>query len=164
MAVLDPILHLENSRPNLLPIGCCGVTSPVCPLNRNLLVILIKQLLWKLSLHLFCHPITCINILLFFNPPSLEWTNIICTYGHSVENDILDQRASGEIFINIYQLFLEQAIHGVSSLLHFFTRIDQFLLSSCIAFTTQHVSLRLAWVLQHIPEVSPIPVLIFSVL
>ncbi|KAJ6669365.1 hypothetical protein lerEdw1_008174 [Lerista edwardsae] len=48
---------------------------------------------------------------------------------------------------------LLKAIHGFSSLLYFFTRMDQFLLSSCIAFTTQHVSLRLAWVLQHIPEV-----------
>ncbi|XP_053167231.1 putative glycerol kinase 5 isoform X1 [Hemicordylus capensis] len=49
--------------------------------------------------------------------------------------------------------FLLKAMHGVSSLLHFFTRINLFLIASLLTFTTQHVSLRLAWVLQHISEV-----------
>ncbi|XP_061492900.1 putative glycerol kinase 5 isoform X2 [Rhineura floridana] len=48
---------------------------------------------------------------------------------------------------------LLKAVHGGTSLLHFFTRIDRFLLASYLNFTTQHVSLRLAWVLQHIYEV-----------
>ncbi|XP_048361966.1 putative glycerol kinase 5 isoform X2 [Sphaerodactylus townsendi] len=46
-----------------------------------------------------------------------------------------------------------KAVHGVSSVLHFFTRIELFLLTSTLAFTTQHISLRLAWVLQNMPEV-----------
>ncbi|XP_025028835.1 putative glycerol kinase 5 isoform X2 [Python bivittatus] len=49
--------------------------------------------------------------------------------------------------------FLMKAVHGISSLLHFFTRIDKLLLSRSFSFTTQHVSLRLAWVLQHLSEV-----------
>ncbi|XP_077204890.1 glycerol kinase 5 [Paroedura picta] len=49
--------------------------------------------------------------------------------------------------------FLMKAVHGFSSLLHFFTRIELFSVASTLTFTTQHISLRLAWVLQHIPEV-----------
>ncbi|KAL8187824.1 UNVERIFIED_CONTAM: putative glycerol kinase 5, partial [Gekko kuhli] len=49
--------------------------------------------------------------------------------------------------------FLMKAVHGFSSLLHFFTRIELFLMASRLTFTTQHISLRLSWVLQHISEV-----------
>ncbi|XP_015268957.1 PREDICTED: putative glycerol kinase 5 [Gekko japonicus] len=49
--------------------------------------------------------------------------------------------------------FLMKAVHGFSSLLHFFTRIELFLIASRLTFTTQHIPLRLAWVLQHMPEV-----------
>ncbi|KAG8445514.1 hypothetical protein GDO86_010325 [Hymenochirus boettgeri] len=48
---------------------------------------------------------------------------------------------------------LLKAIHGSSKVLHFFTRRKRFLAASLIKFTTQHVSLRLVWVLQNIPEV-----------
>ncbi|XP_053246145.1 putative glycerol kinase 5 [Podarcis raffonei] len=46
-----------------------------------------------------------------------------------------------------------KAVHAVCSFFHFFTRSDRFLLASCQTFTTQHVSLRLAWILQHLQEV-----------
>ncbi|XP_075057709.1 glycerol kinase 5 [Mixophyes fleayi] len=48
---------------------------------------------------------------------------------------------------------LLKAVHGSCKLLHFFTRRKRFLAASLINFTTQHVSLRLAWVLQNMPEV-----------
>ncbi|XP_062988231.1 putative glycerol kinase 5 [Elgaria multicarinata webbii] len=48
---------------------------------------------------------------------------------------------------------LMKAMHGICSMLHFFTRNGLFLLASYHNFTTQHISLRLAWVLQHISEV-----------
>nr|XP_056706378.1 putative glycerol kinase 5 [Euleptes europaea] len=49
--------------------------------------------------------------------------------------------------------FLMKAVHGISSLLHFFTRIELLLIASTLTFTTQHIPLRLAWVLQNMPEV-----------
>ncbi|KAG9494483.1 hypothetical protein GDO78_002022 [Eleutherodactylus coqui] len=49
---------------------------------------------------------------------------------------------------------LLKAIHGSCKFLHFFTRRKRFLAASLINFTTQHVSMRLAWVLQNIPEVA----------
>ncbi|XP_063771646.1 putative glycerol kinase 5 isoform X2 [Pseudophryne corroboree] len=48
---------------------------------------------------------------------------------------------------------LLKAVHGSCRLMHFLTRRKRFLAASLISFTTQHVSLRLAWVLQNIPEV-----------
>ncbi|KAE8604798.1 hypothetical protein XENTR_v10014833 [Xenopus tropicalis] len=48
---------------------------------------------------------------------------------------------------------LLKAVHGVCTALHFFTRRKRFLAASLINFTTQHVSLRLVWVLQNIPQV-----------
>ncbi|XP_053565792.1 putative glycerol kinase 5 isoform X2 [Bombina bombina] len=48
---------------------------------------------------------------------------------------------------------LLKAVHGSCKLLHFFTRTKRFLAASLINFTTQHVSLRLVWVLLNIPEV-----------
>nr|XP_033814049.1 putative glycerol kinase 5 isoform X2 [Geotrypetes seraphini] len=49
--------------------------------------------------------------------------------------------------------FLLKAIHGSCKVLHFFTRRNQFLVASLITFTEQHVSMRLAWVLQNMSEV-----------
>uniref|UniRef100_A0A8C5MW93 Glycerol kinase 5 n=1 Tax=Leptobrachium leishanense TaxID=445787 RepID=A0A8C5MW93_9ANUR len=49
--------------------------------------------------------------------------------------------------------FTLKAVHGSCKCLHFFTRQKRFLAASLINFTTQHVSLRLAWVLQNMPEV-----------
>ncbi|CAH2246502.1 glycerol kinase 5 [Pelobates cultripes] len=46
-----------------------------------------------------------------------------------------------------------KAVHGSCRCLHFFTRRKRFLAASLINFTTQHVSLRLAWILQNMPEV-----------
>uniref|UniRef100_A0ABM5G393 Glycerol kinase 5 isoform X2 n=1 Tax=Pogona vitticeps TaxID=103695 RepID=A0ABM5G393_9SAUR len=63
-----------------------------------------------------------------------------------------DVRA-GELTKSWNRSLLMKAVRGLSSLLHFFTRIDLFLLVSHLTFTTQHISLRLAWVLQHISEV-----------
>ncbi|XP_053316540.1 putative glycerol kinase 5 [Spea bombifrons] len=48
---------------------------------------------------------------------------------------------------------LLKTVHGSCKCLHFFTRRKRFLAASLINFTTQHVSLRLAWVLQNMPEV-----------
>ncbi|XP_072111136.1 glycerol kinase 5 [Mobula birostris] len=45
------------------------------------------------------------------------------------------------------------SIHGCSALLHFLSRQKRFLAASVIQFSTQHVSLRLAWVLQNIKQV-----------
>ncbi|XP_037381749.1 putative glycerol kinase 5 isoform X1 [Talpa occidentalis] len=44
-------------------------------------------------------------------------------------------------------------IHSSSRLLHFFTRSKRFLAASLFTFTTQHVSLRLAWIVQNLTEV-----------
>ncbi|KAM8953753.1 glycerol kinase 5 [Pelodytes ibericus] len=48
---------------------------------------------------------------------------------------------------------LLKAVHGSCRCLYFFTRRKRFLAASLINFTTQHVSLRLAWVFQNMPEV-----------
>ncbi|XP_042314581.1 putative glycerol kinase 5 isoform X3 [Sceloporus undulatus] len=63
-----------------------------------------------------------------------------------------DVRA-GELTKSWNRSLLMKTVRGISSLLHFFTRSSLFLLASCLSFTTQHISLRLAWVLQHIAEV-----------
>ncbi|XP_060623775.2 putative glycerol kinase 5 isoform X1 [Anolis sagrei] len=63
-----------------------------------------------------------------------------------------DVRA-GELTKSWNRSFLMKTVRGISSLLHFFTRSNQFLLASYLSFTTQHISLRLAWILQHITEV-----------
>uniref|UniRef100_UPI00398F0C12 glycerol kinase 5 isoform X2 n=1 Tax=Pristiophorus japonicus TaxID=55135 RepID=UPI00398F0C12 len=44
-------------------------------------------------------------------------------------------------------------VHRSSGLLHFLTRQKRFLAASVIHFSTQHVSIRLAWVLQNIKRV-----------
>ncbi|XP_042195211.1 putative glycerol kinase 5 isoform X2 [Callorhinchus milii] len=49
--------------------------------------------------------------------------------------------------------FLLQTIHMSSRMLHFLTRQKRFLAASVINFSTQHVSLRLAWVLQNLQQV-----------
>lgn len=46
-----------------------------------------------------------------------------------------------------------KVIRAISTVLHFLTRNDRYLAASCLTFTTHHVSLRLSWVLQNIPEV-----------
>ncbi|KAH1165663.1 hypothetical protein KIL84_023222 [Mauremys mutica] len=46
-----------------------------------------------------------------------------------------------------------KVIHVISTMLHFLTRSDQYVIASSLTFTTQHVSLRLSWVLQNITEV-----------
>ncbi|XP_059544272.1 putative glycerol kinase 5 isoform X8 [Myotis daubentonii] len=45
-------------------------------------------------------------------------------------------------------------IHSSCRMLHFFTRSKRFLAASLFTFTTQHVSLRLAWILQNLVEVA----------
>lgn len=45
-----------------------------------------------------------------------------------------------------------KAIHGVMKTLHFLTRQKRFLAASLVVFTTQHVSMRLAWALRYIPQ------------
>lgn len=47
-----------------------------------------------------------------------------------------------------------QTVHGVLKTLHFFTRQKRFLAASLVVFTTQHVSLRLVWALNNIPQVN----------
>ncbi|XP_045440095.1 putative glycerol kinase 5 isoform X6 [Pipistrellus kuhlii] len=49
--------------------------------------------------------------------------------------------------------YVEQLIHSSCRMLHFFTRSKRFLAASLFTFTTQHVSLRLAWILQNLVEV-----------
>ncbi|XP_039345211.1 putative glycerol kinase 5 isoform X2 [Mauremys reevesii] len=46
-----------------------------------------------------------------------------------------------------------KVIHVISTMLHFLTRSDQYVIASSLTFTTHHVSLRLSWVLQNITEV-----------
>ncbi|XP_076837757.1 glycerol kinase 5 isoform X1 [Brachyhypopomus gauderio] len=46
-----------------------------------------------------------------------------------------------------------KSIHGVMKVLHFLTRQKRFLAASLVVFTTQHVSLRLAWALRNIPQI-----------
>ncbi|XP_051553087.1 putative glycerol kinase 5 isoform X1 [Myxocyprinus asiaticus] len=43
-------------------------------------------------------------------------------------------------------------VHGVLKMLHFITRQKRFLAASLVVFTTQHVSLRLVWALNNIPQ------------
>ncbi|XP_060762539.1 putative glycerol kinase 5 isoform X2 [Neoarius graeffei] len=45
-----------------------------------------------------------------------------------------------------------KAVHGVMKMLHFLSRQKRFLAASLVVFTPQHVSMRLAWALQHIPQ------------
>lgn len=45
-----------------------------------------------------------------------------------------------------------KAVHGVMKMLHFLSRRKRFLAASLVVFTPQHVSMRLAWALQHIPQ------------
>ncbi|XP_006895176.1 PREDICTED: putative glycerol kinase 5-like [Elephantulus edwardii] len=49
--------------------------------------------------------------------------------------------------------FIVKLIHSSCRLLHFFTRSKRLLGASLFTFTTQHVSVRLAWVLQNLVEV-----------
>ncbi|XP_059777870.1 putative glycerol kinase 5 isoform X1 [Balaenoptera ricei] len=48
---------------------------------------------------------------------------------------------------------LMKLIHSSCRVLHFVTRSKRFLAASLFTFTTQHVSLRLAWILQNLTEV-----------
>ncbi|XP_038606802.1 putative glycerol kinase 5 isoform X2 [Tachyglossus aculeatus] len=63
-----------------------------------------------------------------------------------------DLRAS-ELVKSWNNSFLMKAIHSFSKVLHFFIRSKRLLGASLLTFTTQHVSLRLAWVLQNLVEV-----------
>ncbi|KAM4770687.1 glycerol kinase 5 [Rhinophrynus dorsalis] len=63
-----------------------------------------------------------------------------------------DLRAA-ELVTSWNKSLLLKAVHGSCKVLHFFTRRKRFLAASLINFTTQHVSLRLVWVLQNMPEV-----------
>uniref|UniRef100_A0A673GDJ5 Glycerol kinase 5 n=1 Tax=Sinocyclocheilus rhinocerous TaxID=307959 RepID=A0A673GDJ5_9TELE len=45
-----------------------------------------------------------------------------------------------------------KTVHGVMKMLHFLTRQKRFLAASLVVFTTQHVSLRLVWALNNIPQ------------
>uniref|UniRef100_A0AAY4AC82 Glycerol kinase 5 n=1 Tax=Denticeps clupeoides TaxID=299321 RepID=A0AAY4AC82_9TELE len=49
--------------------------------------------------------------------------------------------------------FTMGAVHSVMKLLHFLTRQKRFLAASLVVFSTQHVSLRLAWMLHNCPQV-----------
>ncbi|XP_039616292.1 putative glycerol kinase 5 [Polypterus senegalus] len=49
--------------------------------------------------------------------------------------------------------YLMKVIHGCGKMLHFLTRQKRFLAASIIKFSTQHVTFRLAWVLQNIKQV-----------
>ncbi|XP_064197644.1 putative glycerol kinase 5 [Anguilla rostrata] len=46
-----------------------------------------------------------------------------------------------------------KAVHGVAKVLHVLTRQKRFHAASLVVFSTQHVTLRLAWVLQHCAQV-----------
>ncbi|XP_030431744.1 putative glycerol kinase 5 isoform X1 [Gopherus evgoodei] len=46
-----------------------------------------------------------------------------------------------------------KVIHVISTMLHFLTWSDRYVIASSLTFTTHHVSLRLSWVLQNITEV-----------
>uniref|UniRef100_A0AAY4AC77 Glycerol kinase 5 n=1 Tax=Denticeps clupeoides TaxID=299321 RepID=A0AAY4AC77_9TELE len=50
--------------------------------------------------------------------------------------------------------FTMGAVHSVMKLLHFLTRQKRFLAASLVVFSTQHVSLRLAWMLHNCPQVA----------
>ncbi|XP_069474377.1 glycerol kinase 5 isoform X2 [Ambystoma mexicanum] len=74
--------------------------------------------------------------------------------GHPFHNFISWQDLRASELVNSWNnSILLKAVHGSSKMLHFFTRRNRFLAASLITFTTQHVSLRLVWVLQNIPEV-----------
>ncbi|XDV27077.1 hypothetical protein PO909_030670 [Leuciscus waleckii] len=45
-----------------------------------------------------------------------------------------------------------KTVHGVMKMLHYLTRQKRFLAASLVVFTTQHVSLRLVWALNNIPQ------------
>ncbi|XP_006637880.1 glycerol kinase 5 [Lepisosteus oculatus] len=50
------------------------------------------------------------------------------------------------------QSYVMKAVHWVTKMLHFLTRQKRFLAASLVVFSTQHVTFRLAWVLQNIKE------------
>lgn len=55
--------------------------------------------------------------------------------------------------VTLFLCLCWQSIHGVMKVLHFLTRQKRFLAASLVVFSTQHVSLRLAWMLANCPEV-----------
>ncbi|XP_043348818.1 putative glycerol kinase 5 isoform X5 [Dermochelys coriacea] len=63
-----------------------------------------------------------------------------------------DQRAA-ELVNSWNRGLILKAIHIISTILYFLTRSDRYLAASSLTFTTQHVSLRLSWILQNITEV-----------
>nr|XP_048720533.1 putative glycerol kinase 5 isoform X5 [Caretta caretta] len=62
-----------------------------------------------------------------------------------------DQRAA-ELVNSWNRGVILKAIHVISTILYFLTRSDRYLTASSLTFTTQHVSLRLSWILQNITE------------
>ncbi|XP_048096893.1 putative glycerol kinase 5 isoform X2 [Alosa alosa] len=75
--------------------------------------------------------------------------------GHPFHNFISwqDLRAA-ELVKSWNQSCTMKSIHGVMKVLHFFTRQKRFLAASLVVFSTQHISLRLAWMLSNCPELS----------
>ncbi|XP_006002852.1 putative glycerol kinase 5 isoform X1 [Latimeria chalumnae] len=63
-----------------------------------------------------------------------------------------DRRAADLVKAWNYSFTLK-VLHGSSKVLYFLTRASRFLSGSVITFSTQHVSLRLAWVLQNMKNV-----------
>ncbi|KAM7161349.1 glycerol kinase 5 isoform 3-T3 [Macrochelys suwanniensis] len=63
-----------------------------------------------------------------------------------------DQRAA-ELVNSWNRSLILKAIHVISTMIYFLTWSDRYLAASSLTFTTQHVSLRLSWVLQNISEV-----------
>uniref|UniRef100_A0A8C3XP55 Glycerol kinase 5 n=1 Tax=Chelydra serpentina TaxID=8475 RepID=A0A8C3XP55_CHESE len=63
-----------------------------------------------------------------------------------------DQRAA-ELVNSWNRSLILKAIHVISTIIYFLTWSDRYLAASSLTFTTQHVSLRLSWVLQNITEV-----------
>lgn len=74
--------------------------------------------------------------------------------GHHFHNFISwqDLRAA-ELVKSWNNSLIMKLLHGATRLLHFFSRNKVMLTVSRFAFTTQHVTLRLTWILQNLPEV-----------
>lgn len=50
-------------------------------------------------------------------------------------------------------VFEYQVVHGLMKLVYFLSRQNRCLAASLIVFTTQHVTMRLVWVLTHYKQV-----------
>uniref|UniRef100_A0A3B1K3D1 Glycerol kinase 5 n=1 Tax=Astyanax mexicanus TaxID=7994 RepID=A0A3B1K3D1_ASTMX len=79
--------------------------------------------------------------------PEELWQGFVSVVKGAVQDSGLEMSQMEAIGIST-----QRAVHGVMKMLHFLTRRKRFLAASLVVFTPQHVSLRLLWALQNLPQ------------